>query len=202
MPTANGTQPDDRPPQTVININGTTGQLDHSQVPTPTTTVTPAAPPVVVPVAGVPAPATGATTFRINGVETADFAAAQRHIDSLELVVKTTDEDGRKAFVSGLAKEGKIVAVQAPLMEAFALTLSSEAYKSWQETFAGAAPLPLLQQHGGTTSPNAGADADAGADEITILKETVATLHRIWPKEKVEKTDAFRKLTALTANKS
>lgn len=201
MGTQNGTQTDDRPPQTVIHVHGS-GTGDTPTPPTPTPP-TPAPQPAPAPSpAPNPTPVPTVNAFRVNGADTVDFAAVQRHIDTLELVVKTTDEDSRKAFVSALAKDNKIVAAQTEPMQQYALTLSADGYKAWQATFAGAQAIPLLQPHGANGSPNAGADADPGDDQIEVLRETVATLHRIWPKEKVEKTAAFQQLTALTANKS
>ena len=199
-----GTTVDDRPPQTTINVFGA-GQANSTGDPAPITSPpTPSAPTPPAPVpTQTPAPTPGPTSaFRVNGAETVDFAAVQRHIDTLELVVKTTDDDTRKAFVAALAKDNKIVAAQLAPMQAFALTLAPESYKAWAATFTGAPVLPLLQQHGGNTNPDAGAGENPTEDKISVLKDTVATLHRIWPKEKVEKTDAFKELTALTANKS
>lgn len=209
----NGTAIDDRPPQTVINLNGLGGQLNHgapgaSGAPgAPGASNTPAGPaPAPSPTpAPSPAPAPSSTsTFRINGGDTADFGAVQRHIDTLEGVIKTVNDDARKSFVSDLAKANKIVAAQVDSMQAFALSLAPDAYDAWRKTYEAAQPLALLANHGGAGGdPNAGAPgADAAAEERSVLEETVQYLHRVMPREKVEKTEAFRKLTALNANKS
>lgn len=200
MAIQNGQQVADRPPQTTINVFGSGQQPDQSStVPTPPT---PPTPPVPQP---QPAPApTPPAQFRINGADTVDFAAVQRHIDVLEGTLKTVNEDSRKSFVADLAKTNKIVAAQVTPLEAFALSLDATSYDAWRKTFEGAQALSMLGNHGGAgnTDPNAGADRDQTAEAISVQKEIVAQLHRVMKPEQVEKTAAFRKLTELTAPKS
>ena len=199
-----GASVEDRPPATTINVFGsgqmstTPGQSNVTTTPAPTTagSTAPAAPPAA------PAPAPAATTFRINGAETVDFAAVQRHIDTLEAVVRTTDEDARKTFVSDLAKAGKIIAAQVEGMQAFALSLQTDSFDAWKKTYEGAQALPIMQPHGNATTNPEAPNTDPAQERISVLKETVAYLYRLMPKEKVEATDHFKELARLTANQS
>lgn len=157
-----------------------------------------AAPAAPAPVA--PAPAPGAT-FRINGVETTDFAKAQAHIDTLEAFAKGTVEAGRKNFVSKLAAENKITATQKPDLEAFALGLSDDQYAAWCKTFDGAPAAALLSQHGNATTGGAPAgEIDPKEDRKSVLNETIKMHERAGMKpEQIKKTSAYQELQTLNA---
>jgi len=157
------------------------------------------------PQGGAPAatPPAAPATFRINGADTSDHAAVQKHIETLETVLKVAADDKRKAFVNGLVTGNKVVASQEAGLQAFALSLPDDQYAAWVATYEAAPTHPLLAQHGGSTgNPNAGAGKTEKDDQIEILTETVKTLHRVMSKEKVEQTDAFKQLAQLTATKS
>jgi hypothetical protein len=211
-------QVDDRPPQTVINFNGlpghtgqATGQVTTAgtpgqPAPAPAPAPSPAPSPNPAP-APAPTPATPPTgSFRIAGAETQDFGAVQRHIDSLELTLKTVDEANRKGFVKGLVDNKQVLAAQQPALEAFALKLDAASYAEWAKTYEGSAALPLLQNYGqgagdNTGNPDAGNnETDPVKDRIEVLTETIKDFRRIgWNEEKIATTEIGKELARLTA---
>jgi hypothetical protein len=204
-----GTAVDDRPPQTVINLNGfgsgqmSTGTGDNPAPPTPPTPGPTPTPPTPAP---TPSPTTPPTaSFRINGQETVDFAAVQTHISTLEGIIKTVNEDARKSFCKKLSDDKKILVTQVPALEAFALSLSPEAYEAWVKTYEGAQAVPLLATHGaaGTGGPDAGAPENKVADEIAVQEGILTGLRQAgFNKEKIEKSAAFQRLTELKSQQS
>jgi hypothetical protein len=201
-------QTDDRPPQTVIHNHyaqgqvtaGTPGQPAPAPAPAPTPSPNPAPAPA-------PTPATPPTaSFRIAGAETQDFSAVQKHIDSLELTLKTVDETNRKGFVKGLVDNKQVLAAQQPALEAFALKLDAASYAEWAKTYEGAGALPLLQNHGqgagaNTNNPDQGNnETDPVKDRIEVLTETISDFRRVgWNDEKIATTSAAKELARLTA---
>jgi hypothetical protein len=186
-------QTDDRPPQTVIHNHYAQGQVT-APAPSPNPAPAPA-----------PAPAPTAS-FRIAGAETQDFSAVQKHIDSLELTLKTVDETNRKGFVKGLVDNKQVLAAQQPALEAFALKLDAASYAEWAKTYEGAGALPLLQNHGqgagaNTNNPDQGNnETDPIKDRIEVLTETISDFRRVgWNDEKIATTSAAKELARLTA---
>lgn len=224
MAGTNGTQVEDRPPQTVIHVHGSSQDAtpptptpptpSPAPAPAPAPTPTPSPAPAPAPTPNTPPtqpnPQAATGTFRIAGADVSDYGAVQRHIDALETTLKTVDDEARKTFVNKLSTDKKIVAAQVEGMQAFALTLDPTSYAAWCKTYEGAQPLSLLQNHGQGAgayagNPDAGAtgEADPVADRIEVLTETVATFRRLgWDQKKIDTTDAGQELARLTASKS
>lgn len=155
-------------------------------------------------------------TFRIAGAETSDFAAVQRHIDTVEatnasLTAEVTtlrefQSDQVKAhrvdFVKGLTKDGKIA---APMEEGLlALVVGTDdapgmddaAFEAFSKAYEAAPKLELFEKHGDGVSNTDGHKNDA--DEISVLEEQLLMHTRAGMKpEAIAKTKAAMRLAEL-----
>jgi len=170
--------------------------------PTPTPPPPPGQPVAPVAVApALPAPPQAPQSFKVGGVDTIDFGAVQKHIDTLEGFQKDTTEQRRKDFVLALSDPGKkILATQVDSLTEFALGLSPEQYEQWSKTWESSPTNPLLAQHGsqGDGAPPDAGGTDAKTDRISILKGNVQQHQRAGMKaEAIEKTGSFKELVKL-----
>lgn len=181
--------------------------------PAPTTPPpTPAPAPTPTPPAPAPAPAPQPTPpaqhsapvqvheFRVNGGVVSDFAAVQRHIDTLEKFQKESVEQARRDFVTSLATDNKILGNEETIksMTEFALGLAPEQFVSWKATFAAAPGNPALQNHGAQTGGTPA--GTARAERIEVLKDTIQQHTMVgMSKEKIEKLDSYKELQTLMA---
>jgi hypothetical protein len=146
---------------------------------------------------GTGTPATQVHSFRLHGQATNDFAAVQRHIETLESTVREQVQAGRSAFVQTLASENKIAASQIEGMTALAQGMSDTQFAEFQKLYAEAPASSLFAQHaaggGGTPTP-AGAE---GPSDVEIAEETVINHRRSgMPEDQVKATASYQKLVA------
>lgn len=181
------------------------GQGQQQQPPAPTPPA-----PEPTPPAPAPAPAPGgehsnqgtAQHFTINGVQTADFAAVQAHINTLEGFRKETTEQARKDFVTSLATDKKIAAGQVESLQELALTYSDAQFDAFKASYAAAPTMSLLSNHAGSggtpTDPGAGNSSTSKDDEVSILTEQIAMHKRAgMSQDKIEKLPSYKRLQAL-----
>lgn len=164
---------------------------------------TPAAPaqtPATAPATGALPFSLGATphVFAVNGQQVTDFAAVQAHINVLEKFVADVTEQGRKDFVAGLATANKITATQVQATEAFAVSLTPDAFEKYKATWEAAPTHPVLGQHGnGVTNPNNSAQqpVDAKEEQYKIWRGTIAQFKSAGlPIDKIKNTPSYKAL--------
>lgn len=164
---------------------------------------TPPAPPVTPPVSPPAAPPIEHSMFRVNGAQIGDYAAVQRHIDSLEKFRDDTVVTGRQNFVKQLATENKILGSQVTQLETFALTLTEEQWAQWTASWDAAPAQSLLGDHGRSADNllGSGTPAEKKAERIEIL-EGVVRQHKLsgMSQELIEKTASYLELQTLKAN--
>lgn len=155
------------------------------------------------------APAPQAHQFSINGQPTTDYAAVQRHIDTLQGTVDEHKKTARSDFVTSLASgpHPRILATELDNTLAFAQRLSDEDYDAWKATFSAAAqPLGLLGNHGnGNSTPdtNNSGTVDPKADRIAVLRGIVKNHERSGLKPaQVQATDSYKELQTLLSSSS
>lgn len=145
------------------------------------------------------APRQAPSTFRVDGRETSDHAAVQRHIEVLETFRTEAITAGRAAFVTSLSENGQIMATQVDSMTALVQTMTEAQYNAFKDTYKDVPSSGLFEKHG-TQRVQGGAPSNPVADEIEVLEETVKSLHRSGMKpEAVEKTNSYKRLQALKA---
>lgn len=138
----------------------------------------------------------GASQFRVNGQPVSDFAAVQRHIESLESFATETTKAARTNFVNNLATSNRIAATQIDSLTALALTMSDEQFKAFTGAYESAPASGLLGLHG--QQSQATPATDAVASEIQTLEETVAMHKRAgMPEDALVKTGSYLRLQAL-----
>lgn len=149
--------------------------------------------------------------FRVNGQDTTDFAAVQRHIDTLETAAREATQVNRAEFVNRLAQNNIILASQIESMTAHAQSLTPEQFETFRVTFEGQPGSPLLGTHGAQegsqpqSPPQAGqfasnASSDAPLKDLELDKQIVAQHRRAgMPKDKIEKTPSYQRLQAANA---
>jgi hypothetical protein len=146
------------------------------------------------------APAAPVAMFRVRGVETSDFAAVQRHIDTLEKFVEDSVETARRDFVTSLVSENKIAAPQQEPMEQLVLALNEEQFEAFKASYAAAPALALLASHG-SGNPDLVGETNPAAQEIEDLEEQIAMHRRAGlSEEKIANTKAAKRLAELTKN--
>lgn len=170
--------------------------------PAPAPAPSPAPAPAPAPQADHAAPTPGAFSFTVNGQPTTDFGAVQRHITALETAADEARDQGRKDFVTALATANKITQPQVASLTKVALGLDDDGFAEFRAAYDAAPDHPTLAVHAGpgTETPGSqGATGDA-ADEITVLRETVAQHRRAGtPEAQLEKMPSFIRLKALEA---
>ena len=146
------------------------------------------------------AAASSTQSFRLNGQETDDAEAVQSHINSLETFRMDAIEDGRKSFVSDLAKEGKITNPQIESFNKLVTTMSHEQFDDFKAGFESAPAQNLFGTHdlgdGGAPDPV----EDRKAQEIADLEEIVANHRRRGVSdEDLKGMKSFQRLESLKA---
>lgn len=148
--------------------------------------------------------APGKFSVVVNGQSVTDSQAVQNHINALETFRNETIKQGKLDFVTQLATDNKIGAAQIEKMQNYALSITDEAqYEAWRATWEDAVALPMMNKgHGGSGYSGAGESqtqaAEAAADEITVLKETVAS-HKAggMKPEVLQQTGSYKRLMEL-----
>lgn len=144
--------------------------------------------------------------FRIAGADTEDFAKVQEHIAAVEgenATLKTFRSEqvtaGRETFVDKLVTDKKVGAPQSDDLKTFAKSLSDDAYDAWAKTFEKAPAMFTSVVGAGNGSTDNQGGADAAAQEIVDLRETVAMHCRSnMAVDKLKATDSYRKLVVLS----
>ena len=141
-------------------------------------------------------------TFRINGAETSDAAAAQAHIDSLEQFRSDMRSTLRDSFVDDLAKQNKILGPQVEQFKNHCASLTDTQFEAFRTMYDGMPAHNLLAKHDTTTDP-AVIDAQDTADELAIAKEVLQQFRRAnRSQEFIEKTPQWALVqAALNGNK-
>lgn len=135
--------------------------------------------------------------FKIAGTETGDPTAVQNHIVALEKFQSETAEANRKAFVTALATDGKILATQVDAMTGLALTMNDSQFDVFQASYKDAPKNPTFAMHN-SNGNDGGKPEDVAKEEIAILEETIATHRRSgMAPEVIEKTSSYVRLQAL-----
>jgi hypothetical protein len=187
----------------------------QTQTPIPAAATAPAAPPA----AGAPpvaSPPTGerstenggysdhgaarpaAVSFRIDGRDTSDHAAVQRHIETLETFRTEAIKAGRSSFVTSLSENGQIMATQVDSMTALVQTMTEAQFNAFKDTYKDVPKSGLFEKHGQHDPGES--QTNPVNEQIQVLEDTVQNLYRSGMKpESVEKTDSFKRLAALKA---
>lgn len=142
----------------------------------------------------------------LYGRPTTDFAAIQRHIDTLEQFETDTTRTNRENFVRSLASgpNPRMLASQIDATIAFAHTLDASQFTAWQKSWEAAARVPAVGMHG-AGSPNLDGNTQPGGispqqDEINRLEETVMRHGRAGtPQAQIEKMPSYVRLQQLKA---
>lgn len=153
--------------------------------------------------------------FRVLGTDVTDYAQVQAFMDALvtentglkaqvaaaDDFAKGVRDTERKAFVAGLAKDGKIAQPQVASLEALAVGLSDEQFSAFKAGYEAAPVLRMLSKHVDVTNPG-GEDDKGGTDRIATLEAIVAQ-HRMagMSDTDVQKTASYRELVELKAAK-
>lgn len=135
--------------------------------------------------------------FSLDGQETSDYAAVQRHIATLEGTVKASIEKGRGDYVAKLASDRKITGPQAEKFTAFVQTLNDAQFASWKEGYDVAPVLPILAQHGSIDPDRKGGP---GSGEVDPLDDAIAIQEGILKNFERTGTMTPEKLAALPAH--
>lgn len=164
------------------------------------TSSAPAQPPATPESGALPfsAPPAAPHVFAVNGQQVTDYAAVQSHINVLEKFRADAQEQNRRDFVAGLAKDNKIAASQIDKMTEFAVKLPSEQFDAWKATFDDAPVVPALGQSadGVTNSDNASQkEGDPKVAKLTIAREVVRQ-HKLagMPADQIKATNSYRSL--------
>jgi hypothetical protein len=175
----------------------------------------PAAPPAAEPPAPAPAPApqpvassTHAASgqpfmFRVNGQDTADFAAVQRHITALETSIDEASKAARTEYVTNLAKTNKIAATQIDDFQAHVATMSPEQFEGFRKLYDGAGSAPLFANHGGqpgdSTNPqDPTAPQNGEPTEVETIEEIISNFRRMGKSEEwINNTKFAKRLVVL-----
>jgi hypothetical protein len=144
------------------------------------------------------------TSFRVNGADVTDFAAVQAHITTLEGFAAETRDNGRKAFVAGLATgaTAKVAATQVETLTELALGMTDDQFSKFKASYELAPALSITANHG-TGANKEGSDPAGGANttetEKQILKEQIQ-MHRNagMSEDEITKTKAHKRLTAIS----
>jgi hypothetical protein len=184
--------------------------VDPAAAPTAAPVGTPAAPADAEPVpAGSPAPegsgqhgaAGGVQVFQVNGQPTQDFAAVQAHITSLETVIAETTEANRNDFVSGLARDNKILASSVKELSEFAQELTPAQYAKWAATYGSVPASELFSQHGADAGNGGGTPAAQATGDATEKDRLVGivSMHRAngMSEEKLKGTSSYKALAQI-----
>lgn len=172
------------------------------------------APPAQPPAPAEPTPtaphaaAPGTTvSFSVNGQQTTDYGAVQRHITALETSQNEMAMQAREDFVKGLAEGAtpKIAATQIDGLLDFTKKLDTDQFEAFRKSYDDAEAAPLFAPHGvqpgSTTAPQNPATPSAeGAEptEIETLTEIVAQFKRSGLKQdKIEQTPSYKRLIVL-----
>ena len=138
--------------------------------------------------------------FKMNGQETADYAAVQKHIDTLEGFARETRDTGRKNFVKSLGSANKILASQIEQFTQLVLGLTDEQFEAFTKAYEVSAPQSLFGTHadGGTAIPPT--TVDPVVDEIEVLEARIQMHKRGgMPQKDIEQTESYKKLQTLKA---
>lgn len=139
-------------------------------------------------------------SFRVNGQQTHDFGAVQRHIDVLEQTIAEGRESGRKEYVAQLAKDNKITAGQVESLTAHALGLTDDQFVAFRSAYDGAPAMTMFGQqapgaNGDGQQPPPPAGATSAPDELDTALEIVTNYRRAgMALDKIKNTASFRKL--------
>lgn len=117
-------------------------------------------------------------TFRVNGADVQEPALVQTHIDNLEKFVSDSRDASRKEFVAALAKDNKITAPQVEHFEKLALEMSDEQFAVFQAGFASAPANSLLGEHGKGQGEGDGAPASGEAPSALTIAKEQVDMFR------------------------
>lgn len=150
-----------------------------------------------------------AFTFRVNGQSTDDPAVAQQHIDSLESFRREMTKYNRESFIDKLVEDKKITAAQVDEYKAHVAieTMTDDGFASFSKLWEKAPVHSLFAQHHtgeGEGGQGGGQPATQTLqDQIDVQEGIVAQLRRSGLSEdKIQKTEAFTKLTALRSQQT
>lgn len=151
--------------------------------------------------AKAPAPVPAAK-FRIDGSEVVDPAKVQQHIDVLEAFRTESVKLAKDAFVDTLASKNIILATQVDDFKAHVAGLDGPGFDGFKALYANALGNPLVANHaaGDGSTPPAPPAAGGAPTERETLEETIVHLRRSGlSDDQIEKTDAYKRLQALTS---
>lgn len=138
----------------------------------------------------------------INGKMVTDWPTIQAHMKSLQDAQDQAQEAFRNEFVESLSESNKIPATQVDSLQALVQSMNDEQFAAFQASYESAPASGLFESYGGNSAGDGSNTApEASADEISTLEGTVQMLKRVMTQDRLEKTDAFKRLQALK-NKS
>lgn len=186
-------------------------QTDSPQAPAPAAAAAPEQPVQAAPAVPTTQPAEPqgqhaaqgqAFAFRVNGQTVSDFSAVQAHIDTLEAANIEREKVVRGDFVKGLARDGKISAVQIDALTNHAQGLTPESYAAWAKSYDDVPASGLFGQYGASGGDKGGAPVSTpgGGDvatEISKLEGVVAMHSRTMTKDQLENTESYKRLQTL-----
>lgn len=138
-------------------------------------------------------------TFRVNGNPSADFAAVQAHIDTLETFRSETLSAARRNFVAELARTNRIAATQVDALTAHAQSLNDAQWDGFRASYENAAPLGLLGSFG-AGNPNPDGDPAPTSERETL--EGILAMHKRagMTEEDIQKTTSYKRLQVLASS--
>lgn len=147
--------------------------------------------------AAAPKPA----TYRINGAENADPQAVQTHITTLETFASEQRDAGRKAFVNGLVKAGKLPAPQEESVTALVVGagelpgMSDAQFAAFKASYEVAPVIGLFQQNSSVTNPTG---ETTSAETQRKNDEDIVAMHRRsgMTEDQIKATASYQRLQA------
>lgn len=151
--------------------------------------------------------------FMLDGKETTDILAVQRHIDALasaNTTLKTENDElkafqsdtvtaGRVAFVAALVADGKILAPQEQPMADLVCEMTDESFEAFSAIYAAAPKMAILTPQGAaTTNPSGETNSTPESEEIEKLERIIENHRRAGMAEAaIASTNSAKRLAAL-----
>lgn len=119
-------------------------------------------------------------------------------LSALEEFRRETIDSGRREFVDGLAKDGKIAVTQCESMHSLVATMNDDQFTAFQSSYEAAPAASLFGSFGNPAESTPPAGGETQVDEIATLEEIVANHRRAGKStEQIEAMASFKKLQTL-----
>jgi ATP-dependent protease ClpP protease subunit len=141
----------------------------------------------------------GHVVFTVNGMQTSDPKAVQKHINVLEQAAFENKMMGRKGFVARLVQDRKVSAAQQNELEEFVVDLTDEQWKKWTASYEKAPALSLLENHGKVGESSGVVNGLMETQDRIEVLEAIIEQHKKggMPKAQIERTPTYLELQQL-----